>query len=299
VKCRQCERCIRLVGPLNFWGNVGLAVIKLYCGIISGSRALVADAVHSSTDVLVAALLVAGLKIQDKPADRKYPYGYGGIEFIVAGVIGVLLLSVTVIIAVSAVSAIIAGTQEPPDKIALMALLFSVGANELMCRHSLCAGKQANSPSMIANAWENRADAYSSLAALVGAGAARLGFTFMDPVAAIVVAGVVAKSGASILTGAIRGLTDTGLESADTEAVREAAASVPGVRRVLDVRGRRLGQRHNFNLDVGVAPHITVLEAEPIAAQVRRTLKRSLEHVGTVSIRLRPAEEAETHPPAA
>lgn len=242
MKCRQCERCVRLVGPINFWGNLGLTAMKLYCGIIGGSQALVADAVHSSTDVVMSALLIAGLKIQDKPADRKYPYGYGGVEFIVAGVIGVLLLSVTILITVSAAVALIAGTLERPDKVALMALVISIGGNELLFRHALCVGEQANSPSMIATAWENRADAYSSLAALVGAGAASLGVTFMDAVGAVVVAGLVAKSGAGILTNAIRGVTDTGLEPADTEAVREVAASVPGVRQVLAVRGRRLGQ---------------------------------------------------------
>jgi len=299
VKSLECEACVGLVGPLNFWGNLGLAVIKLYCGIVGGSRALLADAVHSATDVLVAMLLVIGLKVQGRPADRKYPYGYGGVEFVVAGVIGLLLLLVATLMAISSILALITGSLTVPDTITLMALVISIGANELMCRHSLCVGEEANSPAIMANAWENRADAYSSVAALVGVGAAQLGLTFMDPVAAVIVAGLVAKSGASVLADAVRGATDTGLEPADTEVVRRAAASVPGVRRVLDVRGRRLGQRRSLNLQVAVAPHISVAEAERIAERVRRSLDRTLEHVGAISVRLRPAEEPETQPRAA
>ena len=193
VVCKKCYWCAEHVGSINLWVNFGLLIIKLIGGVLGRSQALIADALHSVSDIIIALLLMLGLKVSGAPPDKDHHWGHGNIEFIVSAIIGGLLLFTAITIIVTALISIFEGAMSQPSILAVWAAAIAVVANEILSRHSLCIGKQMASPAMLANAWENKADVYSSFAALIGVFGANLGFAFLDPTAAIVVGFMIAR----------------------------------------------------------------------------------------------------------
>ena len=221
VVCKRCYWCARHIGGMNLWGNIGLLVVKLLGGIFGRSQALIADAIHSLSDVVVAVLLIISLKVSSTPPDHDHPWGHGNVEFIVSAIFGTVLICAAVAITAASIVSIVQGSVCDTGILAVWAAVISVAANEIMSRHSLCVGRQMNSPAMIANAWENRADVYSSLAVLIGVFAARIGFPVFDPVAAVVVGFMIARNGAETLILGIKGMTDQSFDKAMLAQVKE------------------------------------------------------------------------------
>ena len=284
VICKQCYWCAEKVGVLNFWGNVVLFIIKGIGGIFGRSQALMADALHSVSDIVISVLVMVGLKITGAPPDEDHGWGHGHIEFIVSAIIGVLLLFCSVTITVTSLVSILEGELAQPGILAVWAAIISIATNEIMYRHSLCIGKQMDSPAMIANAWENRADVYSSTAALIGVFGARLGFTFLDPVGAIVVGFMIAKSGVSTLSTAVQGITDGGVDKGKIERVRGITTSVKGIKGIGNLRARKIGQKDWVDMEVEFAPDTKVAEAREIAGRVSRKITDNIEEVGGIHI---------------
>jgi len=254
----ECERCIKAVGPVNFWGNLALTIFKLVFGLVCGSIALVADAIHSLGDVAISIVLVMSLRISGKDADEDHHFGHGKIEFIGTAIIGVSMLLVALLIVWYSVRAALQGVIEAPDRIAILVAIVSIGGNYLMYRHSLCAGIHVNSSVMIANAYENRADVLSSVAALVGIVGAQLGWLLLDPLAAIIISALILHSALKTLLEAARGLGDCGLEPKVTRAIRTAVAGIDGIIGVHSVKTRRIGQQVEVGLRVNVDAANTV-----------------------------------------
>jgi cation diffusion facilitator family transporter len=273
---------------VNFWGNLGLAVLKLLCGIVGYSKALLADAVHSIADVIIAGFVLITLRIQDRSPDESHPYGYGNIEFVASAFIGITLIITSIFIAVYSLRAIIRGDMPEPGTIAVLALIVGAVGNELMYQHSLCAGRKVNSPAMVANARENRADVYSSLAALVMVIGAKLGLRFLDPIAAIGVAALIAKFGIETLHGSADGLVDRAIEEEEIEKINDIASSVEGVEGIASVKARRSGRGIWIDLDVQVKPQATVAEGNAIAERVKSQIEEQIPHIGNVAVRFKP-----------
>jgi len=284
----KCQRCADKVGPINFWGNLGLAVLKLSCGLLGNSKALLADAFHSIADVIIAGFVLITLKIQDKSPDESHPYGYGNIEFVASAFIGITLIITSIFVAVYSFMAIVRGDMPEPRTIAVLALIIGIVGNELMSQHSLCAGKKLNSPAMIANARENRADVYSSVATLVMVIGAKLGLHFLDPVAAIGVAALIAKFGIETLYGTAGGLVDRTIEEAEIGKITNVASSVEGVEGIASVKARRLGRKIWVDLDVQVKPQATVAEGNAITKRVKSCIEKEISHVGNAMVRFKP-----------
>ena len=277
-----------MVGPVCFWGNLGLAVFKLICGVAGSSKALLADAVHSIADVLTAGFILVTLKVQDRSPDESYPYGYGNIEFVAAAFIGITLITTSIFIAVFSLTAIIKGDMPEPGTIALLGLIASIVGNELMFQHSLCGGEKVHSPALVANAWENRADVYSSIATLAMVIGAKLGLRFLDPVAAIGVAALIAKSGIETLHGAVGGLVDRTVPEEEIQRITNIASSVEGVEGIASVKARKSGRKIWVDLDVQVEPQATVAEGSAITERVKSRIEKEIFLIGNVTVRFKP-----------
>ncbi|KPA17998.1 magnetosomen protein MamB, greigite-specific, partial [Candidatus Magnetomorum sp. HK-1] len=220
---RECYWCADNVGRIALWGNIGLFVLKLFCGIAGNSKALVADAVHSGADVLTAAIVMICLHISKSPPDEDHPYGHGNTEYIASLFIGISLFSVVVLIIYTSIQDILSGVSQHPDTIALAGLIISIAGNELMFRHSFCCGIRFKSPAMIANAWENRADVYSSIAALIGVIGAMVGIPVMDSVGAILVALLIGNTAIVMVKDSWNGIMDHSLADAIEENIKQEA----------------------------------------------------------------------------
>ena len=202
-----------LVGAL---ANLLLSVVKFIGGILGNSTALIADAVHSLSDLLTDAIVLATHKIGQMPADSNHPYGHGRAETIGATIVGVVIILAGIWIAYDVSQVIASGSQLVPTWLAAGAAFISILVNEGIFHYTRNVGEKINSPAIIANAWHHRSDAISSVAALIGILGAHFGYTIMDPLAGGVVALMILKVGYGILTDGLRDLMDTGLSEDQT-----------------------------------------------------------------------------------
>jgi cation diffusion facilitator family transporter len=270
---------------MNFWANLGLCVIKFIGGIFGGSQALIADAIHSLSDVIVAILVIVGLKVSSTPPDDDHHWGHGNIEFIVSAIIGTLLVCTAITITIISLTTIIRGDIYNPGILAIWAAAISVVANEIMFRHSLCAGEQMDSPAMIANAWENRSDVYSSLAVLIGVFGARVGVAILDPIAAIIVGVMIAKNGLKTLMSGVNGITDSSFDNkAMLLQVRELVLKEDGIVNVDKLRARKTGQKIWIDLEAIFKPEMKVAEVKKVIDSARNNVINQFERIGDVVI---------------
>ena len=285
VACKECYWCAKHVGGINLWANLVLLIVKLLGGIFGGSQALIADAVHSLSDVIVAILVIVGLKVSSSPPDDDHHWGHGNIEFIVSAIIGTLLVCTAITITIVSLLSIIQGDMYNPSILAVWAAAISVVANEIMFRHSLCAGEQMDSPAMIANAWENRSDVFSSLAVLVGVFGARMGVVILDPIAAIIVGIIIAKNGLKTLMLGVRGMTDSSFDDkAMLSQIRNIVLKEDGIIDVGRLRARKTGQKVWIDLEAIFKPEMKVAEVKKIIDSIRKNVADQFERIGGVVI---------------
>lgn len=285
VACKECYWCAKHVGGINLWANLGLLVVKLLGGIFGRSQALIADAVHSLSDVIIAILVIVGLKVSSAPPDDDHHWGHGNIEFIVSAIIGMLLVCTAIAITIVSLLSIIQGDIYNPGIMAVWAAAISVVANEIMFRHSLCAGEQMDSPAMIANAWENRSDVYSSLAVLVGVFGARVGFAVLDPIAAIIVGIMIAKNGLKTLVSGVKGITDRSFDNkAMLSQIRKLVLKEDGIVSIGRLRARKTGQKVWIDLEAIFKPEMKVAEVKKIMDSARKNVIGKFERIGDVVI---------------
>jgi len=284
VICKRCYWCAEHVGNINLFANIGLFIIKFIGGVFGRSQALIADAMHSTSDIVVSLLVVAGLKITGAPPDDDHQWGHGNIEYIVSAIIGVLLLFAGTMITIMAIISMFEGVVSQPGILAVWAALISVVSNEIMFRHSMCIGKQMESPAMIANAWEKRADVYSSLAALIGVFGARLGYSFLDPVAAIVVGYMIGKTAIITLISAIKGITDAAVGGEALTKIRYILSKESGIKNITSLRARKIGQKIWIDLEATFDPYIKIVDVKKIIKKVSDNIEDKMENVGGIHI---------------
>ncbi|NVL90048.1 MAG: cation transporter [Desulfobacterales bacterium] len=291
MKYAACEKCARSVGMVNVVGNISMILIKGYMGVVGGSKGLIADAIHSCADLLATVVMIIGLKISGREKDDDYPYGYGKAEYLVAIVIYLFLFVIALYILYDGAMAIIEGRQVVPCMSAAWGAIFSIAINELMFRQSVCAGTQINSPSMVAKAWESRSDVLSSIAVLIGIIGAKMGFHFMDPLAAIAVGIIIIKICIEMVKDATLNLMDRMPEEEDVmEQVRGALARVKDIAGIKDIHAREVGPSLEFEVWLNVQEHITVSHGERIKREAKKAIKKVMEKESFVRVRLFPVE---------
>ncbi|NVM23459.1 MAG: cation transporter [Desulfobacterales bacterium] len=291
MKYAACEKCARSVGMVNVVGNTTMILVKGYMGVVGGSKGLIADAIHSCADLLATIVMIIGMKISGREKDDDYPYGYGKSEYLVAIVIYLFLFVIALYILYDGAMAIIEGRQVVPCMSAAWGAIFSVAINELMFRQSVCAGTQINSPSMVAKAWESRSDVLSSIAVLIGIIGAKMGFHFMDPLAAIAVGVIILRICVEMVKDAILNLMDRMPEEEELlEQVRGALGKVKDIVGVKDVHAREMGPSLEFEVSLNVPEHITVSQGERIKREAKKAIGRVIEKKSFVRVMLFPVE---------
>ncbi|TVY11940.1 cation diffusion facilitator family transporter [Paenibacillus cremeus] len=276
-------------------GNIALALMKGLIGYASSSKALMADALHSASDVAGSVAVLIGIRASKLPPDTDHPYGHGKAEPIASIVVSVLLLVVGIEIGVSSVKAIHHGVDAPPGKIAFIAIFISIIVKEAMFRYKYRLGRKLSSQALIANAWEHRSDVYSSIAAFVGVGGAMLGnylgntyLYYLDPIAGLFVSVLVLKMGYRLVMESIHSTMDHVLHEEDAAELLETVQRIKGVIAVDDLRAREHGHYVIVDIKISVNPKISVQEGHDIAKIVKQTLMKRFIHVSDVFIHVNP-----------
>ena len=290
VACKQCHWCAKYVGALNLFANILLLVIKLLGGIVGRSQALIADAVHSLSDVMVSLMLLVSLKVSSVPPDDDHHWGHGNVEYIASTIIGVLLICAAIMITMSALFTIISGNMEDPSIVAVWAAFISVITNEILFRQGICVGEQMDSPVMIANAREKRSDAYSSVAALIGVFGARMGFEILDPIAAIVVGFMIARFGLDTLLEGVKGISDRSFDKKTLASVKRLVLKEEGIKDIGRLRARQVGQKNWIDLEAKFDPEMKVSEVKSITDSLRKNIMGRFDGIADVVIISRVSE---------
>ncbi|WP_246067459.1 cation diffusion facilitator family transporter [Paenibacillus koleovorans] len=284
-----------LAAWLGIVGNLGLAVMKGIVGWFSGSKALIADAANSASDVAGSIAVLIGLRASHKPPDEDHPYGHGKAESISAIIVSVLLLLVGLEVGISSVKTIVAGVETRPEWYALVAVIIAIIVKELLFQYNIHLGRRLSSQALIASAWDHRSDVLSSIAVLVGVLAALMGdywgqpwLYYADPVAGLFVALLVLRMGYRLVTESIHSAIDHVLHKEDTEDMLETAQRVKGVIVVNELRAREHGHYVIVDIKICVNPKITVMEGHEIGKTVKQQLLRRFSHVSDVMIHVNP-----------
>ena len=260
---------VTLIGILS---NITLSVIKLIGGIIGNSAALVADAVHSFSDLLTDAIVLVTHKISQIPKDEDHPYGHGRAETIGTTAIGIIIIFTGIGLVYEGWNIIQSESPPIPEPIAAGMAFVSIIIKEWLFRYTYSVGKKSNSSLLLANAWHHRSDAMSSIAALVGIIGSMIGFPILDPVAAAVVAFMIIRVGYKLTLGGFRELMDTALSEKDTQNIQVVIDEISGVIKSHDLRTRKIGGEILIDVHIQVDSDLTVTEGHEVAERVRRNL---------------------------
>jgi cation diffusion facilitator family transporter len=288
---------VRTIGIACLVLNCLLAAVKITCGSLGNSHAVVADGVHTLTDTLTDIALITGTLFWGRPPDRCHPYGHRRIETLTTVIIGAALLAAALGIAWKALVALHAGPQPPPGLIALGAALLSIIVKETMYRWSSAAGRRLKSPALTANAWHQRSDALSSIpvAAAVAANTLAPSLWFIDSIAALLVSVLIIKTAWDIALPALKELIDAGADRHVVDNITTLALQVEGVRQVHAVRTRYVSDTMLVDLHVLVDPELRVREGHEIARRVEQHLLEAGPDIVDVLVHIEPFEAQDTH----
>ena len=262
--------------------NTGLSIAQFIIGVAGHSSALVADAVHSLSDLLSDFIVLLANRHSIKAPDDEHPYGHRRFETAASLSIGVLLIIVGVSILWSVYPRLTrTGDMPPVQQITLYTALATLIAKELLFRYLLREGRRVRSTMLIANAWHARSDAASSLVVAVGIGASLAGLPLADPLAASVVGLMIVRMGWRFFRDSFDDLMDRGVDAETETRIRDHLLGTPGVLGIHGLRTRKMGDMIWVEVDLEMDGTLTIQQGHDIAAEARR---RVMQHEDVLDV---------------
>ena len=278
--------------------NVILLVFKFIAGILGGSAAMIADAVHSLSDFLTDIIVIAFVRISSKPEDEDHDYGHGKYETLATSIIGLALLMVGLYIFYNGARQIwdvMHGAEiEQPGLVALIAAIVSILLKEWTYRFTVSVGKKVESPAVIANAWHHRSDALSSIGTAIGIGGAILlgkGWAVLDPVAALVVSVFIVKTALGLLSTSSGELLEKSLPKEVEKEIVDIVESEPEVSEVHHLCTRRIGNNIAIEMHIRMPGEISLKDSHTRASNIERKLRQHFGEHTHINLHVEPLKD--------
>ena len=269
--------------------NVFLSVIKIFAGVIGNSTAMIADGIHSASDIITSVGVLIGNKISSKPGDKEHNYGHEKAETLVSFLLSIILIAVAVTIGVDGAKKMLNLNEvKVPTLMPLVVAVISIAIKEYQYRITIKVAKKINSPALKADAWHHRSDALSSIAAFVGIGGAMLGFKILEPLASIVVALFVCKVGYDILKNAVNELMDVSIDETYENEIKKIAQLTEGVMNLGSLRTRKHGASAYVDLVICVDGKLTVTSGHDIATNLEKKIQNDINIVKGITVHVEP-----------
>ena len=282
-------RKVTLVGAVV---DLLLGVAKVVVGVTAGSQALVADGIHSFSDLVTDFLVLFAAKHAHRAADAEHPYGHGRIETVATVVLGMALMLVAVGIGYDATRRLL--DQDlllHPGWLALVVAVISVLSKEVIYQYTARVARRLRSKLLLANAWHSRSDAISSIIVVIGVVGTMAGYPYLDAIAAIAVGLMIAKIGWDLQWKSLQELIDSALDPEQVEAIRKTIMAVDGVRACHMLRTRHSGSDALVDVHILVDPVLSVSEGHQIGEAVRWRLLKTVEEVSDVTVHIDPEDD--------
>ena len=287
-------RATRRVTVIGGVLDLALGIMKIVTGYAVASQALIADGVHSLSDLATDFMVIWAAREASRAPDANHPYGHQRIETLATIMLGIVLIVVALGIAWGAARSALAGSVPTPGFGALLVAAFSVFSKEAIFRYTMKVAENLDSELLRSNAWHSRSDALSSIVVIVGVAGSIMGYVYLDALAAIVVAAMIVWVGGRMTFRGVQDLIDTGVNPSKVREIKQAAGDVHGVRDVHDLRTRRMGNEIYLDGHVLVDPKLSVSEGHRIAEAVRHRLRKEFTDITDITIHI-DAEDDEAY----
>ena len=290
---KQHEKIAVNVSTVTIIINLVLAGFKFVAGFVAHSGAMISDAVHSASDVLATFIVILGVKLAGRDADRDHPYGHERLECVAALILGVILAATGFGIGLSGIRKITGGEELLiPGTLALIAAAVSIVVKEAMFWYTWLAAKKIDSGALKAEAWHHRSDALSSVGSFAGILGARLGFPALDPVASVVICLFILKAAWDILADALGKMTDHACPPALVQEMAESVLSQPGVLGLDTLNTRLFGDRVYVDVEIRADGDLPLKVTHATAQAVHDALEAQFPQVKHCMVHVNPAEES-------
>jgi cation diffusion facilitator family transporter len=281
-------RQIKSITYLGMVINVVLSIIKVIIGLLAASLALVADGIHSFSDVATDAAVLLGLHLGSREPDQSHPYGHGRAETFSAGLIALILIVVGGAMIYYATLAIARDESTTPHLVVLLIAVISIAAKEWLYRVTQKAAIASHSSALYANAWHHRSDALSSVAVVIGFISLELGFSHGDQVAAIAVGLMIVWVGVKVIGNALHELTEAAVDPDTIEHIKKIINSDSAIRQWHKLRTRTVGREVFLDLHILVDPDLKITAAHEISERLEKTLDEQITRPINITVHIEP-----------
>ncbi|MCK4960351.1 MAG: cation transporter [Planctomycetes bacterium] len=292
-KIQSANKPIRRVTYASLAVNVALSAVKIAAGLATGSMSLVADGVHSVSDMATDAAVLLGVYFGSKEPDPEHPYGHGWIETFAAVFVAVVLVLVGGVLiqrASLAIVAVRANENETADMSmgVFWVAMLSIVAKEGLYRVTRLVAVRTHSTALYANAWHHRSDALSSVAVVIGFASARFGYAYADQIAAIAVGLMIILVAVKIMGGCLEELTERSVDAGTIEQIRKIIASQQRIRQYHKLRTRSVGREVFLDLHILVDPQLSITDAHEISESLEEAMHTQLVRPVNVTVHIEP-----------
>jgi cation diffusion facilitator family transporter len=293
---KESDKLVRKVIWIGFLANLLLTIIKILAGIFARSSAMIADGVHSISDLATDIVVVSSLSVSQRPRDHNHKYGHGKVETLATAFVGGALILVGIGLFYSGVVKIFSVLYQGeilfrPGMAALYAAIGSIIVKEILFQYTIKAGRIAKSQAVMANAWHHRSDVYSSIGTLLGiSGAIFLGdqWAILDPIAAVIVSFFIFKIAFKITKDTLFELIETSLPHEHEEEILQIAAKVKGVYEPHELKTRKIGNHIAIDIHIRVLNSLNIEQAHEITMVLEETLRKKYGEETYISIHTEP-----------
>ena len=287
-KLKITAKQVKSITYLGIAVNITLSVIKIAIGFLAASLAMIADGIHSLSDLATDVAVLLGLRLGSKQPDEGHPYGHGRAETFSAGLIALILILVGGVMMYYATKAIARDEITTPRLAVLIAAVFSIASKEWLYRITRKAAIQSHSAALYANAWHHRSDALSSIAVMVGFISLEFGFGHGDQVAAIAVGLMIIWVGVRIIGDSLRELTEGAVDADTIEQIKNIINTSGQIRQYHRLRTRTVGREVFLDLHILVAPELSIAAAHQIAESLEGALHEQMTRPVNITVHIEP-----------
>lgn len=290
----HATRRVTLVGAIT---NALLSSVQIVGGVLTQSQALVADGIHTLSDLASDFVVLIATHFAHQDADDKHPYGHGRMETLATVILGLMLAGVAVGIFMQAWERLVSASTLPvPQAMGMALAALAILSKEALYHYTIHVARRIQSPLLKANAWHHRSDAISSVVVLIGIAGTQFGLLWFDPLAAMIVAGLIFYMAIKIILESTSELVDTGLDAHEVQEMRNFICAIDGVENVHLLRTRRMGGRVLVDAHLQVDGRISVSEGHHISDTVMYRLRRQFPVISDVIIHIDPEDDETVHP---
>ena len=293
---KQKDKAIKKMAVTGIAGNIFLAIIKLWAGILGHSMAMVSDAIHTLSDVFATTIAYVGTVLSRKEADNKHPYGHERIECVASLLLAIILFLTGMGVGFECVKTIVSGdykNMEIPGIIAIVAAIVSIATKEAMFWYTLHYAKKYKSSVFKADAWHHRSDALSSIGALIGIIGARCGYPIFDQIAGIVICIVIMIVAINIFKDAIEKMLDTSCDKEIEESIKKTVflySNNNNIKIGIDLlRTRKFGEKIFVEMEISMNGDFKLKEAHDIAEEIHDEIENKNKDIKHIMIHINPA----------